>query len=153
MARARSTDRTIRIEGLDDFRKELKAIDKALPKEMGRINKKFSEVIASQAQAKAAAMGGVAAHVAAGIKASGRAGGVYVGLSSSAAPAIFGAEFGGGKYGAGNPTPAGGHTTQFGPHRGRDGGALYETIRAQGVHFREDYEKALDELTRRAFPK
>lgn len=72
----------------------------------------------------------------------------------------FGTEFGGGKYGRGNKTPprsykdgrtfGGGYTTQFRPHRGRDGYFFFPTVRSEGKTINEEYAKAVDVALRKA---
>jgi hypothetical protein len=64
----------------------------------------------------------------------------------------FGTEFGGGKYGSRN-TPAksyadgttvgGGNTTQFRPHKGRQGYFFYPTVRREGRNINRLYEQAI----------
>jgi len=75
----------------------------------------------------------------------------------------FGIEFGGGKYGKGNPTPrrsyadgstvGGGYTTQFRPHKGRNGYFFYPTVREEGREIERLYgeviEKVLKEFGRK----
>lgn len=66
----------------------------------------------------------------------------------------FGIEFGGGKYGKGNPTPrktytdgstrGGGYTTQFRPHKGRQGYFFYPTVRQEGPEIERLYLAAVD---------
>lgn len=73
----------------------------------------------------------------------------------------YGIEFGGGKYGKGNPKPRknyrdgttrGGkyaYTTQFRPHRGRKGYFFYPTVRAEG----DNIERLYGEAVQRALKK
>jgi len=73
----------------------------------------------------------------------------------------FGIEFGGGKYGKGNPKPKknyrdgvtrGGihaYTTQFRPHRGRQGYFFYPTVREEG----DNIERLYGEAVQRALQK
>jgi len=68
----------------------------------------------------------------------------------------FGIEFGGGKYGKGNPTPAksyadgstvgGGYTTQFRPHKGRTGYFFYPTVRKEGPEIERLYGEAVERV-------
>lgn len=70
--------------------------------------------------------------------------------------AWFGVEFGGGKFGAGNPKPrknyrdgstvGGGYTTQFRPHRGTRGYFFYPTVREEGENIERLYGKAVDRV-------
>lgn len=73
---------------------------------------------------------------------------------------FFGVEFGGGKHGKGNPAPKksyrdgstkGGkhaYTTQFRPHRGRQGYFFYPTVREEGPQINKLYAKAVDDALR-----
>ena len=70
----------------------------------------------------------------------------------------YGIEFGGGKYGKGNPKPRknyrdgptkGGkhaYTTQFRPHKGRKGYFFYPTVRAEGRNIERLYRKAVQRV-------
>ena len=60
----------------------------------------------------------------------------------------FGAEFGGGKYGAGNPTSRDGYTTQFRPHLGTTGYFFYPTVRQEGQYINKEYEGAVNRSLR-----
>lgn len=72
----------------------------------------------------------------------------------------FGTEFGGGKYGAGNPKPrktyrdgstiGGGYTTQFRPHLGRTGYFFYPTVRNESKNIDKMYADAVDVALRKA---
>jgi len=67
---------------------------------------------------------------------------------------FFGTEFGGGKYGRGNPKPrknyrdgttrGGGYTTQFRPHRGTRGYFFYPTVRKEGSNIERLYGQAVE---------
>lgn len=125
----------LEVTGLRELVAELRAADKKWPKELGKVNKTVSERIAADARAMALGLGGVFAHVADSVKSSAKADGVFVKLDAGTRgdAAAFGAEFGGGAHGAGNPTPRGGYTTQFPEWRGRGAGAgyfLYPSMRA-----------------------
>ena len=73
----------------------------------------------------------------------------------------FGAEFGGGKYGAGNKTPAksyadgttkgGGYTTQFRQHRGRQGYFFYPTVRKENPTIERLYAEGVDRAMKKMF--
>jgi hypothetical protein len=70
----------------------------------------------------------------------------------------FGTEFGGGKYGKGEKTPArsyadgrtfgGGYTTQFRPHKGRDGYFFFPTVRSNSKLIDAEYGRAVDRALR-----
>ena len=149
-------DVQIDVEGLNEFRKALKATDKAFVKELGQEYKIIGRMIQSGAAQRAAALGGIAAKSADAVKASASTTALAVKLSSgSKTPWAFGAEFGGGKYGAGNPKPTGGYTTQFKPWKGNGpeaGYFLYPTIRAESAHIIEEFDKAIERVAAHAFP-
>jgi hypothetical protein len=136
------------VEGLNAFRKELRLMDKALPKEMAKINRTFSERVATDAKSRAASFSPVARHFSDGIFASGRGTAVFVGIDSKRAAGIFGAEFGGGT----RLTPAGGSTLQFGPHRGKRGGPFWAAIRAKGPELKDEYWTDVQAISKPAFP-
>ena len=62
----------VEVEGLAQFRRDLKDIDRNLPKELGREFRKISELIVTAASQKATLLGGVAAKAADAIKATSR---------------------------------------------------------------------------------
>lgn len=72
---------------------------------------------------------------------------------------FFGTEFGGGKYGKGNRTPrksfrdgstkGGGYTSQFRPHRGRQGYFFYPTVRDEGDTIERLYGEAVQRVLRK----
>jgi len=76
-----------------------------------------------------------------------------VALGSVAVPFALGAEFGGGRYRAGSPTPGGGYTAQFPPWLGNGKSAgyfLYPTVRNMGPWITATYLDALDDALARA---
>jgi hypothetical protein len=73
---------------------------------------------------------------------------------------FFGTEFGGGKYGRGNKThrqtvrgalvrKGGGYTTQFRPHRGRQGYFFYPTVRSEGPNIVRMYADGVERVRRK----
>jgi hypothetical protein len=58
----------LEIEGLKEFRKELKAVDAAWPKAMQQAHKAISQEVAEAARGRASGMGGVQAKAAGAIK-------------------------------------------------------------------------------------
>lgn len=137
------TDRSeaIQVRGLADFQRELKRID--LAKDLRLANLGAAELVAGRARGRASGLGGVAAKTAPSIKAAAEQRRAKVVLGGSQFPFAMGAEFGG----QGRPT-----TQQFKPHLGRTGYALYPTVRDSRDEFVDVYERALDQLMRRAFP-
>jgi hypothetical protein len=70
---------------------------------------------------------------------------------------FFGTEFGGGKYGKGNPTgrqtvrggtvrKGKGYTTQFRPHKGTTGYFFYPTVRAEGPNIVRMYAAGVERV-------
>lgn len=146
----------VEIQGLKSFQAELRSLSKDLPKELRPIHLKAANLVAPKAAASFASRRGVSSAVAASVKAMAqqRVAIVRIGGSGKAASAL-GAEFGGGKYRKGNPSPAGGYTSQFEPWRGngaRAGYSLFPALRSSTDEIVDLYGDALEDLARRAFP-
>lgn len=132
----------VKVEGLTELRKALKAVDAGLPKELGQVHRKLGDMVVTEAQARARGLGGVAAKSAPSLRAASQAARAQITLGGARAPYALGAEFGSGRY------------KQFKPWRGSDADAgyfLYPTIRANRDRITEEYERMLDELLNRAF--
>ena len=145
----------IRVDGLKEFRRELKALDAQWPKELRTANKEAADIVAEGTRSSFLSRPGVAPKVAASVKALAQQTGAAVQIGGDRWPFALGSEFGGGKFGAGRPSPRGGHTTQFPAWRGSGPGAgysLYPTFRAKREEVIETYGRAIDRLTARAFP-
>lgn len=119
------------------------------PEARDELNHEIHDVaqdVASGAQRRAEALGGVAAKTAPSVKATTERRNALtagVGLGGATAPWAAGAEFGGGA----RPT-----TQQFQPYRGSGEGAgyfLYPTIRDEAEHIEDRYLGALDRAFRR----
>lgn len=127
---------------------------------------RIAKKVAADAQGRAKSQGGVAALVAPTIR-SGRdtvpivkmgdsspLPGDRKGKRQTVGDVIWGAEFGGGKHGRGNPTRGGGYTTQFLPWRGRDGSAgffLFPAVRDDKEYIRDTYTDSLADAEAAAF--
>lgn len=147
----------IHVERLIEFQRELRKLDAGWETDFERIaNKKTADLVAKGANARFGSLPGVARKFTGSVKAVAQARDAAVRLKSvpGNGPPIppFGAEFGGGKYGPGNPTPRGGHTTQFLPHSGTTGYGIYPTIRSSGRQISKVYQDVLMRHARRAFP-
>lgn len=156
MARTTAENST-KVIGLSDLQRELRKLDKKLPSELKKVNLELAQKFARRAQGKARGLGSVAAKSAPAIKASAEQRFAIVRLlAGKQHPFAFGAEFGGGKHGKGNPTPQGGYTSQFKPWRGDGGNAgyfLYPTIRNRNNRRDDDdYLNAIEQLAKSAFP-
>lgn len=147
----------IEVKGLKDFQRELRRIDKELPKELRQVSLTAANLVAEGTRSSFASRAGVTSAVAASVKALAQQRGAFVRIGGSGkAEAALGAEFGGGKYGAGRPSPFGGHTTQFASWRGSGsdaGYSLYPTLRSKTDELIDLYGDALEALAARAFPK
>jgi len=142
----------VRVRGLDDFRRELRRMDRQYGKELGDINLKVAEFVIDKANQKGRRLGGVHAHVVRNnaFRASRRqkAATVNVGGAGGKAPTL-GAEFGAKQY------------RQFPEWLGNqwspDGSAnvgymLHPAIRENVDEWLDMYWDELNRLARRAFP-
>ncbi len=146
----------VELAGLKDFQKELRRIDKELPKELRKVHLTAAQLVAEVTRASFASSPGVTSAVPASVKALAqqRSAAVRIG-GAGKAQAALGHEFGGGKYGPGRPSPRGGHTTQFPPWRGSGANAgyhLYPTLRSKTDELVEMYGDGFERIARRAFP-
>ena len=135
----------IEIEGLAEWRKQIKAIDKDLVKELGQAYKAIATFIVADATAKATGLGGVAAHSAQALTATARSTDVSVKLNGDKYPWSLGGEFGGGPP----------RTPQFKAWRGNGADAgyfLYPTIHADAQKILDAYAEAFDKVTKLAYP-
>ena len=161
MARARRTEDTVRVQGLDQFRRELRRIETdggpdgiALLKEA---NHKVASMVVSKAQARASSVGRMQAKAASSLRA-GRAQARATVIGGSASiPFFFGAEFGsyaGFSRQRGNRSFVG--FNQFLPWKkpgsGNTGYFLFPTMKAESRNIIEMYGDELDRVAKRAFP-
>lgn len=84
----------VAVPELNDFIRDLRAMDADLPKELRKVNKEAAEFVADKARAKATSLGGVAAKAAASIRAAGEQRRSLVKLGGARAPWALGANFG-----------------------------------------------------------
>lgn len=153
----RRPDGRVEIKGLKDFQRELRRIDKDLPKELRKVHMAAAQIVATGTRAKFARRPGVTSAVPKSVKAMAQQRSAVVRIGGKGkAEAAIGHEFGGGKYRRGNPSPAGGYTTQFPAWRGSGGDAgyaLYPTLRQKTDELIDLYGDALEDIARRAFPQ
>lgn len=142
----------INVVGLKELQRELKHLDAEWPKELRAANKEAAEMVARRTRSSFARGPGVSPKVVPSIRALAQQRSAAVKIGGQRFPFALGAEFGGGKYRKGRPTPAGGYTTQFRPHRGKKGYHLYPTLRASTDEVVDIYGDLVDDITRRAFP-
>lgn len=135
-------DVRIEVEGLNQLRKDLKAVDGKLVKELGQAYKQIGDMVITAASARAAGLGGVAAKSAQALKATARSTEVTIRLDGQRFPYALGAEFGGSQ-------------AQFKPWRGSGPDAgyfLYPTIRSDSQKILDAFNEAIDKATKLAFP-
>lgn len=94
----KATGDAIRVEGLAQFLKELKALGAGWPKELGQANKAAADVVVAGARTKAAQRGGPAAHAAPSLASAARAREAVVTFGGRGHPEAMGAEFGSKRY-------------------------------------------------------
>lgn len=137
----------IRVEGLSDLRRELRALEGNFPRELQRANKRVAEeVIVPDARAAAEARTNPRAGraVVNSIRATATQTRAQVAVGGARVPQALGHEFGSIRF------------KQFPAWRGAGKGAgyfLWPTIRARGQEIIETYETVIEELTQRAFPQ
>jgi hypothetical protein len=150
---------SIDVANLREFQRALRDVDAKMPRELRVVNLRAAKIVAEDAASTMAGQPGVAKRVASSIKAIAqqREAAVRIGRTSvrKGTAMILGSEFGGGLHRAGNPTPRGGHTTQFPAHRGSGGDAgyaVYPSIRKNRAQVIDLYGEWLEDLAREAFP-
>jgi hypothetical protein len=129
-----------RIVGLREAVRDLRRVDKELPKRLNAFMEPIASRGAAAAQQRGRSLGGVHAHVAGGITSGASGGRPFVSLNPNQQPAIFGAEFGGGR----RPT-----TQQFPPWRGtgmRSGYMLMPVMYERHDEIRDEIEAAVYDL-------
>lgn len=133
----------VEVRGLDQFRKELRALDKSFGREMGKANKEAADVVAQASRAKASAKGGVTAKASPSIVA-------------SAAQRVAKVAIGGPRYPYGPGSVTGSKKyPQFGPWQGpdyEDWHAIGPAVRDTEDKFIDVYGDVLEKLASRAFP-
>lgn len=140
MAKFNAKSEGVKVEGLAELRKALKAVSADAPKELTAASKEVATFVAADARGLAQGLGGVAARVAPTVKGSGTTTGGAITLNGDAHPEALGAEFGG----QGRPT-----TQQFRPHLGRTGYFVYPAIRQDADRIESTYVDLLDHLLRK----
>jgi hypothetical protein len=153
----------IRVEGLREFRRELRAIDRtngdrAWSRELTRTHRELGQMVASLSSGAAAGMGGSQAHFAGAIRGRGTAASARIGVLPRANAAFWGAKKRTGWYGAPRYAESTGqqHLPWVGTGwtAGGPGGpyAINATVRDNLRGIERAYAEAIDRVTRRAFP-
>lgn len=152
-ARRRDTSSAVAVEGLDDFRRDLKRFAKDIGggTELGKLNRRLAEFIVGKAEDIGTRLGGVHAHVVrqGSLRALGaqRNAEMVAGGSAKKHGPVLGAEFGSHYYG------------QFPAWRGNEhtgggvGYMLYPALRENIDEGMDRYWDDIEDLARRAFPK
>lgn len=133
----------IEVHGLIDLQRDLRAINRDLPKELRVVNMKAAELVADDARGRATAAGGALGKASPSIKAVAQQRSAGVRIGGSKYPFAMGGEFGSIAY------------KQFKPWRGSGGDAgyaVYPAKRDNTDRIVDMYGDALDELTKKAFP-
>lgn len=157
MARPLTTANTVRVDGLDDLRRELRRLDDAgLSDRLKDANYRVSEIVVRRAQARAAALGRMQQKAADTLRPARQAARAVVTLGRASVPFALGAEFGAWQ-GIRQPGRNRGRVglNQFDPWRGRSTGAgyfLWPGIRDSADDIRDAYLEELDRITSDAFP-
>ena len=139
-------DSRIRVEGLADLQRELRAANTKFPRELRVANKEAADIIAAGTRHAFAGLGGSAPKVVPTVKALAqqRSASVKIGGGASVGGRVaMGNEFGSVRF------------KQFPPWSGSGGGAgyaLFPTIRDRRDELVDVYAGALDRIARRAFP-
>lgn len=155
VTRIRDTGDQVQIRGLKEFTREVTKLDKAhgrgLQKALTKANRQAAKMVL--AETRSAASTPLQQRAARSLRVTAAASRSGIEVSKDRFEGAFGAEFGGGKHGKGNPTPKGGYTTQFPPHRGRAGYFIFPTVRRlRGGEAMYLYRAAVDDAFAAAFP-
>lgn len=135
----------IDVDGLKPLLRDLRRVERDLPKAMRQSLIPVSQTVLRGATTKAQSLGGVHAHAARrGLRAGATQNTAWIKLLASREPTILGAEFGGGRRST---------TRQFPPWRGAGrtaGYFVYPTIRDKSDDIMREVEDAVRDLLRRA---
>lgn len=148
MAKARRSDETLRVQGLDQFRRELRSIQQSGGPQgielLKEANYRVASMVVSKAQSKASSVGPQQARAAASLKPGRQQARAVVSGGSARVPFFFGAEFGALRYKQFLPwkKPGGGNTGYF----------LYPTMKTESKNIIEMYGDELEKIAKQAFP-
>lgn len=138
MPRINATGDGIRVHGLAELNRALKAIGRDAQRELKEANVKVAKVEAARIRSAASALGSTAAMVAPGI--TGGGGNAWAGIKLGTHPAAPGAEFGGQRRNT---------TMQFQPWRGHEGYFAFPTIRRDDELIERTWAEPIYDLLRR----
>lgn len=134
----------VRVEGIRPMLKELRAVDKALPKEVRAVNLSIAQDLAAKTARSFAGRPGSAPKTARSVKALADQRGAYIRIGGNAYPTAMGDEFGAVRY------------RQFPAWRGSGSGAgysLYPTLRTERPRTEDRFLDAMTEILGRVFPQ
>ena len=148
MAKARRSDETVRVQGLDKFRSELRKIQQsggadgiALLKEA---NYRVASMVVGKAQSRASSIGPMQAKAAASLRPGRQQARAVVSGGSARMPFFYGAEFGALQYKQFLPWKK--------PGNGNTGYFLFPTMKAETQNIIKMYGDELDKISKDAFP-
>jgi hypothetical protein len=157
VARPVATADTVRVEGLDELRRELRKLDDAgLSDRLKDANYRVADVVVRRAQQRASALGRMQTKAAGTLRPARQAARAVVTLGRASVPFALGAEFGAGR-GIRDPGRNRGRLglNQFSPWRGSGRGAgyfLWPGIRDSKNEIESTYYDEIDRITSDAFP-
>lgn len=157
MARPVTTADTVRVEGLDELRRELRRLDDAgLSDRLKDANQRAAQIVVRRAQQRAAALGRMEIKAAETLRPARQAARAVVTLGKASVPFALGAEFGAGRN-VQRTTQRGTVLgwNQFKPWRGNGADAgyfLWPGIRDSTDEVLEAYGEEMERITRDAFP-
>lgn len=137
MGKINATSQGVKVTGLAELNKTLKALGPEVQAELKAANFEVGSMVADDARSIALGLGGVAAKVAPSIKATKTAAGAAVSFGGAAYPFAGGAEFGSYRY------------KQFSPWRGSGSDAgyfLYPAIRQDVDEIEATYVERIDAI-------
>jgi hypothetical protein len=148
MARARRSDETVRVAGLDAFRRELRKLEAdAGPDGLAMLkeaNHKVASMVVGKAQSRASSLGAMQAKAASSLRAGRQQARAVVSGGGARTPFFWGAEFGALQYKQ--------FLTWKKPGNGNTGYFLFPTMKAETQNIIELYAKELDKIAKDAFP-
>ncbi len=140
MGKINAKSQGVRVTGLVELNRALKALGPEVQKELKAANFEVGSMVADDARSIAMGLGGVAAKVAPSIKATKTATGAAVSFGGAAYPMAGGAEFGSLRY------------KQFQPWRGNGSDAgyfVYPAIRQDADQIEATYLDRIDDIMRK----
>lgn len=132
-----------KVHGLAELQRELRNVDKTLPRQLRVVNLKAAEIVATEARGRASGLGGAIGKAAPSIKAMAQQRSAAVRIGGAKYPFALGGEFGSIRF------------RQFQAWRGSGaeaGYALYPAKRAKTPQIMDMYLRMIDEIARPAFP-